>query len=249
MVQFPNPIVQQIILTDANGNPIIIIGPQPSIVIQGPPPAPVPKIELTTNGAFPEIAFTDDDGTQRWQLQSIASAGPPWIFRVGHNSSLATSGPYIDFIEDTLSAFSPGINYMAGKDGGALAKGAVQKTSDAYFYRIDNSITPTGTQDWTQISLPVGYGQIQFAATKLMIDGTVAMRGVILANVSPIPAGTVIGTVASGHRPVVDTLVGCVFDSSGTHGRLVIRSATGNIECYEAPNARPALDCIRYPVV
>lgn len=102
---------------------------------------------------------------------------------------------------------------------------------------------------WNDLTLPAGWAATLPAQYKRYPDGTVRLRGIINAVPNPIPGGTAIGPLPAGYRPAQDELFVIGFDSSATKGRAIVRSATGNIEIYDAPNDLPSLSGIQFDSV
>jgi hypothetical protein len=231
-MEFPQQITSILVVRDSNGNIIVQIGPQPSVKIQSPVSSASIEMKLESPGSIPEIVFTDTTGTQSYRVQQTGSL-------LAIEKVPQTSGPAI---------------YLDDNPGGGLS--LYGEVGSARGIHIDDSVgfayhvTPThGAEFWTTLPLAAGYTPLGASVDyKLLPDGTIILRGTILANVNPIPAGTVIATLPAGYRIAQDALMGVVFDSSATQGRIVIRT-TGNIECYDAPNARPSMDGVQFSII
>lgn len=232
-MEFPQQITSILVVRDSNGNIIIQIGPNPSVKIQSPFSSASIEMLLDSPGAIPEILFTNTTGLQKYRIQQVDTI-------LAIEKVPQTSGPAI---------------YLNDGVGGGLE--LYSEVGSARGIHIDDSlgfayhVTPSvGNETWTTLPLAAGYtplgANVQF---KLLPDGTVILRGTILANVNPIPAATVIATLPAGYRISQDAIMGVVFDSSATQGRIVIRAATGNIECYDAPNARPSMDGVQFSTI
>ncbi len=227
-MQFQDQIVQQIILVDNNGNAIIVIGPTPEIDIIGAPPSTSKIVLHLDSNGFPAIEFTNDAGN---------------VFTITAFPGSSELALFAGTVASAISELALDINgdiRFSTASGTAVNPHVIYQQSTGRLQVGNPGATVRG---WTAIPLTAGFASGGSAAVyKPMPDGMVKLAGNIIGPVSPIPGGTVIATMPVGYRPFQDLSNSIVFDGSATHGKVVIRAATGNIECYDAPNNLPIMD-------
>lgn len=155
----------------------------------------------------------------------------------------------IEFNDAGTSSFTL-LDYVDGEGLGFRDNSStrgVYYDNDTGFLIVADS-TPWTKEGWNNLTLPAGWTADQPCQYKLFPDGMVRLRGIANANVSPIPAGTVLATLPAGYRPAQVFITPIVFDSSPNHGRALVRT-NGNIEIYEAPNDLPCLESISFSTV
>lgn len=238
MVQFPDQIVQQIILVDANGNTIVQIGPNPEIDIFAVPPSLAKMVLSVLSNVQPAVSFYDANGNFKYLIYN--NVGSPSRLIMG---SVDPNGPQLVVNDDVVD-----VHGVTIYGSGTAATGLIVYFGDGFIYAQRG----IGREDWIAFTLHAGWtaaSGTQVPSYKILPDGRVIMRGIANTNAGAPPAGTVAATLPAGYRPARDCYCETIYDSSATRGRAVVRSATGNIELYEAPNAFPCFDIMTFSTI
>src|SRR5256885_3197274 len=108
---------------------------------------------------------------------------------------------------------------------------------------------------WTAMTLLNSWANLgapySAAAFRLMPDGTVALRGVIINGTKT--DGTVVATLPVGCRPLTDKIINPVPISSGiaANSNFRVRAASGNIEIFgvsASTTGNCSFDTLRFDV-
>lgn len=180
-MQFPNPIVNELIIYDsATNQPIVIIGPEPSIVVQNPN-NPTGKIEISTDIlGDPELDFTSPDGDLYRIEADTTSLG------IGFNNLAGRSAIYI--VDGT------GIALRASAVG---APSVLFDDTNGFIYA--GFYAPFTKEDWVTATPINGWaGTVKY---KLLPTGQVIWRG-SLAGGTNVVGTQIVSSVAAKYRPI-----------------------------------------------
>lgn len=234
--------------TDADGNAIL-----PGLVSYATPNAQTDTMQISTGGDIkslpsPGRPARDVDG----RIQFLGS--PASNSDQSGSVSIFTPGNFGGDCAPVFQMASPSVDGVAKGDATLVMQGTTDAQTNAFRIRTGGYITKLthisndGTvqaEIWRNIPLAANWTADQPLQYRLFPDGTVRLRGIGNFNVSPIPAGTLLGTLPAGYRPAQYTLIPIAFDVSATKGRCEV-GTNGQIRIYDAPNDLPCLDSVSF---
>lgn len=206
-MQFPNPIVDRLVIYGGDGNPDVQIGPNPVIIFY--------------NGTEPQIQIGFFDGSQEPRLQISNSVGDvllleldslqntPRIFMQDHDSDVAYGELYFQYIAGGYQFVHIGVETDTGNDTWLRLQEEGDGTRCILVSEPVRAVEPgTGnaTEDWHDF-VPADFsnGWVNSAGAvtasyKYMPDGTVMLKGRIGSGTTAV--GTVVLTMPVGWRPI-----------------------------------------------
>lgn len=202
-MQFPNPIVNQLVIYGSDGNPDVQIGPNPVITFY--------------NGTEPQIQIGFFDGSQEPRLRIQNAAGDqllleldslqntPRIFMQDHDSNVGYAEIYYQYIAGGYQFLHVGVETDTGNDTWARFQEEGDGTRSILVSEPVRPVEPnTGnaTEDWHAFSFSNGWidsGGAVVAGYKYMPDATVMFKGRIQNGTTAV--GTLVLTLPAGWRP------------------------------------------------